>query len=106
MASLRAEIFRGGDSMDTAIAGTTVAVTGTASAAWAPPYAGSDSDRFSNPGKVATFEAFGGPVYVAIGENPNPATEPRRLVRPGVKVEARIHAGDRLSAIAAADVPA
>lgn len=105
MATLRTEIFRGDDPMGEAIAGATIAVNSSPSEAWEPP-AVMDEGRAFNPGKSATFEAFGGPVYVAIGEVPDPTAEPRRLVRPGLKVTARMHAGQRVSAAVATDIPA
>ena len=109
MSTLRAEIFRGTSADGMPIGGATVAVTGSALTPWSPSYGATDaasSGIHENPSKTVALEAFGGPVYVAIGAAPDPTVEPRCLVRPGLKVETRIRAGDKVSAINAADVPA
>ena len=98
MATLRAEIYQRAPT-GSAIAGTTVALSSSASTPWAagPP--------LWTVGFYAVLTAVGGPAYVAIGDTPDPTVEPRTLVVPGQRIAVQISGLNKISAVAAADIP-
>lgn len=52
----------------------------------------------------ADLSVTGGPVYVAVGTNPDPSSEPRCLLTPGRSRCLHVHSGQAIVAIAAGDV--
>ncbi|WP_267423185.1 hypothetical protein [Methylobacterium sp. GC_Met_2] len=110
MPTLRAETFRGSSADGMPIAGTTIPLTGSTPGAWTPSYPGALPPPTPNypetPALIVRLEALAGPIYVAFGPTPDATVEPRRLVHPGLVVEARIRSTDKVAAVAAGDIPA
>ena len=85
-------------------------MTGTTPATWAPTYPGltplPSPSYPDNPALTLRLEALASLIYVAFGAVPDPTVEPRRLVHPGLVIEARIRSSDQVAAVAASDIPA
>ena len=109
MATLRAETFRGSPADGMPLAAATLPLTGSTPASWTPAYPGltppPTSGYDDNPRLTVRLEALAGPIYVAFGTNPDATVEPRRLVHPGLVVEAMIKSSHKVAAVAAADIP-